>query len=189
MNAELMKELAHYLQNSADGQKIAEHSNLSQEELVKIAEVMLPKMTSQVQNSSQSLSDLVALIAQNKDNPKSLLNATTGFDTSKAHEEGNEILQTLFGHDVQKDEMADEISQKTGVNSEQITNILPMVAAMATKILGGKTETTANGEQGDFKNSFLEQVAGLLGSEQGSSLLNELGRLGKEWISGFLNKK
>ena len=80
MNAEILNELIHYLQNSPDAKKIEKQSNLSPDELIQVAQQMIPKMTNQVQNSSQTLSDLFAIIAQNKDNPKSLLNHKSGFD-------------------------------------------------------------------------------------------------------------
>lgn len=188
MNDKIMNEFMHFLQNSADGKKITDHSELPPDELKQVAEAIIPKMTDQMQNSSQSLSDLFAIISHNKENPNSLLNAQPGFDTQKAQAEGHQILQSLFGQSVQTDQLATEISQKTGLSASQISAALPMLATFATKVLSGGMETKANGEQSGFANSFMQQIVGLLDSNQDGSVVDDLANMGKQLLGKFLNK-
>lgn len=182
MDKTIISELVNFLQHNADGQKIVEQGGLDSSEMHKIAEELVPKITAQVKTSPQSLNSLLEIVAQNTQDPSSLLNSQPGFDQQKAHSEGNDILQSLFGSNGQTSRIVDEIAGKTGISATQINSMLPMLTAMATKVLSGQSAT--NNENGEG-STYLHQLLGFLDTNKDGSVMDDLGRMGEQWIKKF----
>ena len=190
MDSTIFSELAHYLQNSNDGKAIVQQSNVSSADVHKVAAAVIPKITEQVKNSPQTLGDLFRILAQNKDDPKSMLNSKPGFDHQQAKSEGNEILKALFGSHEQTAKVADDVSQKTGVSVIDISSMLPMLAAMTTKLLGGKAEALSAGNNAspEEKENQLNEIFGFLDINKDGNISDDLSRMGKQVLANLFNK-
>lgn len=193
MDNNIFSEFLNLLQNSSDGKTLVAQSNVPPADIQKVAQAVLPKITEQVKSSPQTLGDLFAIFTQNKDDPDSLLNSQPGFDKQQAHNEGAEILKTLFGGSGQTNQVAEEVSQKTGVSIVDISSMMPMLAAMATKILGNKANAVTQGNSSELQDSeahgrSLNEILGFLDINKDGSISDDLGRMGQQ-ILGNLFKE
>lgn len=191
MDNPIFSEIIGFLQNSSDGKTIANQTNLPPEDMHKIAQEVIPKITEKMKNSPQTLGDLFSIFMQNKDDPQSLLNAQPGFDQQKAQSEGHDILKALFGGRQQTAQVAEEVSQKTGISAIDISSLLPVLAAMATKILSGKADTAAaDGENStEAKNNYFSEILGFLDANKDGSISDDLGRIGQQILGEFFGDK
>jgi len=191
MENSIFSEIMNFIQNHSDGQKIVEQSNLSPSDVHKVTQEALPKITEQVKNDPQTLGDLFKIFAQNKDDPQSLLNSKPGFDQQQVQNEGSQLLQAIFGGGNQTAKVADDISQKTGVSVVDITEMLPMIAAMATKLLGNKVDTTESGGAAGSQNpqQSLNELFGFLDLNKDGSISDDLGRISKQIMGNLFGKQ
>jgi hypothetical protein len=180
MENSIFNEIANFLQNHSDGKKIVDQSNLSASEVHKVAKEVVPKITEQVKNNPDTLGDMFKIFSQNKDNPNSLLNTKSGFDQQKAQDEGNQLLQAIFGSG-QTSKIADDVAQKTGVSVMDITGILPMITGMATKLLGNKVDSIGSTASASDPKSSANQLFGFLDITPSG----DLGRIGQQIMSNL----
>lgn len=187
MENSIFSEIINFMQNHSDGQKVVEQSSLPPSDVHQVAKEVVPKITEQVKKDPQTLGELFRIIAQNKNDPQSMLNSNPGFDKQQAQKEGNQILQALFGGSGQTAQIADEVSQKTGVSSNDISSMMPMIAAMATRLLGGKVDTMGNGADPQSQQSSLNELLGFLDMNKDGSISDDLSRIGQKILGNLFN--
>ncbi|KTC88116.1 MULTISPECIES: DUF937 domain-containing protein [Legionella] len=189
MDNSIFSEIMNFIQNHSDGQKMVEQSNVSTSQMHKVAQEVVPKITEQVKNDPQTLGDLFKIIAQNKNDPQSLLNSKPGFDQEQVQNEGSQILQAIFGGSNQTSKIADDVSQKTGISVVDITEMLPMIAAMATKLLGNKVDTMSDQGDSASQQKSLNEILGFLDINKDGSISDDLGRMGQKIMGNLFGNQ
>lgn len=194
MDNSIFTEFLTLLQNNNDVKTIQQQKQIPDEDMHKVAQEVVPKIAEQVKSSPQTLGDLLRIFTEKKNDPGSMLNSEQGFDQQTVKNDGNEILNTIFGSGNQTTQVASEVSQKTGVSIEDICSMLPMLATMATKLLGNKadsltsantnTETTNETPQSPF-----EQILGFLDDNKDGSITDDLGRMGQKIMGNLFNQE
>ncbi|KTD36585.1 hypothetical protein Lnau_1569 [Legionella nautarum] len=189
MDNSIFSEILNFIQNHSDGQKMVEQSNVSTSQMHKVAQEVMPKITEQVKNDPQTLGDIFKIIAQNKDDPQSLLNSKPGFDQQQVQNEGSQILEAIFGGGNQTSKLANDVSQKTGISVVDINEMLPMIAAMATKLLSNKVDTMGGQEGSAGQQKTLNELLGFLDINKDGSISDDLGRIGQKIMSNLFGNQ
>lgn len=181
----IFTEVINFLQNHSDGQKVVEESNLPASDVRKVTQEVVPKITEQVRKHPRTLEDLFEIIEQNKDDPQSMLNSKPGFNQKQAQNEGNQILQALFGGGTKASQVANDVSQRTGVSIIDISSMMPMIAAMATKMLSGKVESVTQGSSSGNRQNPVNEVLSFLDANQDGSIDDDLARIGQQILGNL----
>jgi len=162
------------LENPESAGQLAKTAGVDARSATEVVSKLLPAITGGLQKNLAQGGGVEALAGALKsgdhqryvDNPAALAGAT---------EDGNGILGHLLGGKDASRQLASQVSSETGVNSDAIKKILPMVAALAMGALSKKTD---GGEK--LQGGAGDLLGGLLGD--GDSGLGAVAGLAKKFF-------
>jgi hypothetical protein len=166
------------LLNNDEGKQIitsvAEKTGLNASQAKNVVQSSLPALLEQMQKnitSGDGASGLLSALSSGKHNG-SILDNLGGFLNGGDFSDGNKILGHVLGGN--QNTMVQGLSAKTGVNSEIISKILPMLAPIIMGYLGKQTQNknvSNGGGLGDLLGGLLN---GTSNSGAGSSVLTSV---------------
>lgn len=67
--------------------------------------------------------------------------------------------------------------------------MLPMIAAMATKLLGGKMDIMSGANNPGVKENYFNEILGFLDANKDGSISDDLGRIGKQIMGNLFTEE
>lgn len=138
-------------------QQVSQQTGLSQNQTQQAIKALLPAIAAGLQRNAQQAGGLQSLLgALEKGNHQQYLDQPDILSRPEARQDGNAILGHLLGSKDTSRAVAAHASQKTGIDSQILKMILPMVASMAMGSLSKQTK----------EPSMLQALADVLGGAQ-----------------------
>jgi hypothetical protein len=164
--------------------QLSQQFGLGQDQTVAALKSLLPAVAGGLQHNTSQQGGLESLLTaitsgnhqQYLDNPSTLASEST-------RQEGNGILGHIFGSKEVSRQVAERASAQTGVGSEVLKSMLPIVAAMAMGALKKgalNRDTAANPVAGGAGEGIMGMISPLLDrNHDGSATDDVLGFVGK----------
>ncbi|MPV86621.1 DUF937 domain-containing protein [Ostreibacterium oceani] len=154
-------------QNQSNVTDIMQQFGLDEQQAQKAIGSLLPAISQGIGQQAQNQNtDIIAQIAQAKQQ-QYLDDDNARLYDEPAVQEGNAILAQILGSKDNSRALASDAAQQTGLDSQVLKKILPMVASMAMGALGkqaGQQGMQQNLQQNP--NSVMDLVGSLLGGTQ-----------------------
>ncbi len=150
-------------QNQSNIGDIMEKFGLDEDQARKAIGSLLPGVTQGIQKQAQSQNDDVLNQLANAQQQRYLDDDNTHLYDDHAIEEGNSILGQVFGSKDVSRQIAGQAAEQTGLNTDIMKKLLPMVASMAMGAIGKQAST--QGLQGNA-GGIMDLVGSLLGGNK-----------------------
>ncbi len=149
------------LNNSGAVSQLAKSFNLGEGEVTEVIKNVAPALSQGLQQNTQRPGGLDSLVAAlEKGSHSRYLDEPSVLAEESAREDGNNILGHILGNKEVSRKVASHASNNTGVGSDIVEKLLPMVASLAMGALskqksGITLQAGASGSIGDVLGSFL----------------------------------
>jgi hypothetical protein len=168
---------------SADLQKLGGQFGLDSSSVEKVLEQVVPALGRGLQKNTNSPGGLDSLIgALQKGNHQRFLDSVQNAASQAGVDEGNGILGHIFGSKDVSRNVAAHASSASGVGSDVIKKMLPMIANMAMGALSkqtkGGTQVKSLARGGGAQNI----ISSLLDSDKDGSVLDDVLDLAKKFF-------
>jgi hypothetical protein len=152
---------------------MAKQFGLGEGDVTKAIQQILPALTNGVKKNVSQKGGLESLLqALNKGNHDRYLDDADALQSSAAVDDGNGILGHIFGSKETSRELAKRTSKTTGIGSDILKKMLPLIAGLA---MGSLKKQGSN-------SGLLDQLLGDLGGGTTSSSSGMLGSLFKKLL-------
>ncbi len=134
--------------------QMARQFGLDEADVTQAIQQMLPALTNGVKKNVSQPGGLESLLqALNKGSHDRYLDRSDALANPAAIEDGNGILGHIFGSKATSRTLADRTAKKTGISSDVLKRMLPLIAAM---VMGSLKKQSSN-------SGILDQLLGSLG--------------------------
>jgi len=138
---------------SGDLEKLGKQFGLDSSSVGKVMEQVVPALGSGLAKNTNSAGGLESLMgALKKGNHQDFLSKVSEARSSAVVSEGNGILGHVFGSKEVSRQVASQASAESGVGSDIIKKMLPMLATMA---MGALSKETGGGQKSSLLGSLL----------------------------------
>lgn len=139
---------------------------------------LLPEVTQGIQKQAQSNNTNILSAISNANQQRYMDDDTAHLYDADAVNDGNQILQQIFGGKATSRQVASQAANQTGLDSSLLKQLLPMVASMTMGSLGKQAQAQ------NLQNSSDDNLLGMLGTMldqdgDGSALDDIMGLAGK----------
>lgn len=173
-------------------QQISAKVGTSTSETKDVIATAVPKIINQLKNNTSSTEGAQGFLGALQTHDGSILDNLSGFITSSNLKDGNSILGKIFAGN--QSAVEQEVSNKTGVSSSQVMNILALLAPVVMGYLGKQSKNSSSGggitdmlsgvldQDGNGKLELNDVISAVSGKGKKSSGLGGL-------LSGLFGKK
>lgn len=165
-------------QNGAAIKELAKNFGVSNDDAMKALGSMLPSLTRGVKTNVSEQSGLDGLIgALGKGNHQRYLDEPNRLGQKETISDGNRILGHILGSKDVSRQVASEAAASTGLNSDLLKKMLPVIATMLMGSLGKKTssmELSGQNMQASGTSGMTGMLGSLLDSDNDGSVVDDL---------------
>ena len=148
-------------QGGAVASQLAEQFGLDANQASSVLGQLVPALSAGVKRNVAQQNGLDSLVAAlSKGNHQSYLDDASRVGQQATVDDGNKILGHLFGSKEVSREVASRASQQTGVSSDLLKKMLPVVATMVMGGLSKQSNSGAGGALTDLLGAGKQQSAG-----------------------------
>jgi len=148
-------------------------------------EALLPHLARGIQRNTRQTGGLDALTkALRSGDHQRYVEEPEVFSQAATRSEGNEILGHIFGSKDVSRNVAGSAAQRSGISSDLLKQLLPLLASAAMGFLAKESQGGRNlsSDRGAGSSSGLDMLGGLLDSDGDGSALDDILNLAKKFF-------